>query len=66
MWPLGDGGPNIAANRVVTCANGHNSIHSLIDLYRRGPVLGEVTRRYTAEERRLAQLGWDRIQRQAM
>lgn len=66
MWPVGDGGPDIPANKVIVCATGHNTIHCLIDLYRHGVVLPSVLRGYTREERRLAQLGWDRIQRQAM
>ena len=66
VWPVGDGGPNIAANRVVVCATGHNSIHQLIDLYRKGNIDWDVLRHYSPEERRLAILGWDRIRRQAM
>lgn len=66
VWPVGDGGPNIAANRIVTCSTGHNNIHALIDEYRRGTPGWEVLRHYAARERQLALLGWQRIQRQSM
>lgn len=65
--PLADGGPNIAANRVVVCPTGHANVHAFLDLLRKGkPIDWDVERRFTREERRLARLGWDRIQRQAM
>lgn len=68
VWPLGDGGPNIAANRVVACATGHNNIHALVDAYRRagGDPGWETRRRYARLERHYAAVGWDRIQRKAM
>jgi hypothetical protein len=68
IWPRGDGGPNVAANRVVCCPTGHYNIHFLLDAYRKagGDPGWPVRRRYTAKEREYAALGWDRIQRQAM
>lgn len=68
VFPLGDGGPDIPANVIVTCATGHNSVHSLLDAYRKagGDPGWDVRRRYTPRERELALLGWQRIQRQAM
>lgn len=67
-WPLGDGGPDIPANRRVICATGHNSVHQLINEYRKanGDPGWAVRRRYHPGERRLAAIGWDRIQREAM
>lgn len=68
VWPLGDGGPDTAENKVVICPSGHYNIHHLIDEYRlHGGVLSySVTRRYSRAERVLAKLGWDRICRGAM
>lgn len=67
VWPLGDGGPNHAANRIVVCPTGHYNIHRLLDLYRAGGVPPwSVRRTYGFWERRFAALGWERIQRQAM
>lgn len=66
VWPLGDGGPNVPENKVVVCATGHNSIHSLLDHYRKGTPDPAVIRTYTTQERVLAKLGWDRIQRKAL
>lgn len=31
VWPLGMGGPNIPANVISVCANGHGSIHAYLD-----------------------------------
>lgn len=68
VWPLGDGGPDIKANKVVVCATGHNSIHDLLNKYRQagGDPAKETLRHYSPEERRLALLGWSRIQWQGM
>ena len=68
VWPKGDGGPDIPANKVVTCATGHNSIHALIDMYRKlgGEPPWPDRQRFSPQERELADLGWLRIQRQAM
>lgn len=68
VWPLGDGGPDIPANLIVACATGHNNIHKLIREFKlyRGNVPYAVLRAYAFEERKLAQLGYERITRQAM
>ncbi len=68
VWPLGQGGPNVAANRVVVCGTGHNSIHQLIDEYlqTKGVVPYSLLKQYTVGERQLAKLGYDRITRGAM
>lgn len=72
IWPLGDNGPNVAENRVVICATGHNNLHALLDLYRklkvaenRIPNFMELSR-WGKAERDLARLGWERIQRQSL
>lgn len=68
IWPRGDGGPNVAANRIVICATGHNNIHALLNEYRiaGGRPRYSIARRFTKSERELAQLGWERMQRGAM
>jgi hypothetical protein len=68
VWPLGDNGPDIAANKVVICATGHNSVHDLLGLWRKagGEPAWDVRQHYSKGERALAATGWDRIQRQAM
>lgn len=68
VWPLGDHGPDIPANRVVLCPTGHVNTHSLLDAYRKagGDPGWQVRRRYSVKEREYAAVGWDRIKRQAM
>jgi hypothetical protein len=68
IWPLGHGGPNIAGNRIVVCATGHNNIHQLLTefLAMRGQVPYAVQRLYSFDERKLAKLGYERIQRKAL
>lgn len=68
IWPVGMGGPDVPANRVVICPTGHRNIHELLREYvrLRGAVPWELRRGFSPEERRLAQLGWDRAQRKAL
>lgn len=68
VWPLGDGGPDTAENRVVICPTGHANVHDLLTQYRlhAGVVSYSVTRRYSRAERALAKTGWERICRRAM
>jgi hypothetical protein len=68
IWPLGKGGPDVPGNKVVVCATGHNNIHDLLRQFEvhHGEVPYAVLRRYAHEERRLAQLGYERSQRQAL
>lgn len=66
VWPVGDGGPNIKANRVSVCANAHSSIHDLLDKGRKiagGPAAlpWRVRLRYGQGVRRIARAGWDAI-----
>jgi len=68
IWPLGHGGPSVKENLVVVCATGHNNIHMLLAqlLVHAGTVPYSVLKQYSLEERRLAKLGWERIQRNAL
>lgn len=60
IWPLGWGGPDAPTNRIVICATGHNSVHALLDAYRRagGPPGWDVLQHYGRAERHLADRGW--------
>jgi hypothetical protein len=64
VFPLGDGGPNVAANKVPICSNAHSSAHDLLDKMRKGPVPWPVRRRYGVRVRHIAATGWEAIQRQ--
>lgn len=68
VWPLSEGGPDIADNKVVICPTGHYSVHDLLDHYKMlmGTVPWEILKRYTREERNLAELGWKRMQRREL
>jgi len=68
VWPLGDGGPDITANKVTVCATGHNSIHMLLAAYRKvnGDPGWEVRRHFTTQERAYALIGWLRLSQQTM
>jgi hypothetical protein len=66
IWPLGDGGPNQAANKVTVCANAHYSIHALLDYYARcrdHQVAPQwvFTRKFSPRIRHLADQGWAQI-----
>lgn len=66
IHPLGDGGPDVASNRVRLCANAHGLVHYCLDEIRKAgsyealPHASKV--RYSPRVRRLAKMGWDRIQ----
>jgi hypothetical protein len=68
VWPLGDAGQDLAANKVIVCATGHNNVHHLLDAYRKvgGDPGWPVRQKYAPEERVIAAIGWGRIQRRAM
>lgn len=64
VFPLGYGGLNRAGNRVPLCANGHGSVHYLLELMVKasgGRVPWTVRRRYGRRVRQLAQRGYDEI-----
>lgn len=68
VWPLGHGGPSIAANFAVICATGHNNVHVLLTYYLkyRGDVPWSLRRQFHPGERALAKLGYERITRGAL
>ena len=62
VHPLGDGGQDVAANRVTVCANGHYSTHALLDAMRKARRAGttvswRVRRQYGPKVRRYADQG---------
>lgn len=58
VWPLGMGGPNTDANKVTVCANGHYSIHEVIDrLIKNNGSVPDV-RHFSPKVRALALRGW--------
>ena len=58
VQPLGLGGADVAANEVTLCANGHYSVHALLDALLAGPVPWRVRRRYGLRVRALAERGY--------
>lgn len=68
IWPKGDGGPDIEDNIVVVCATGHYNIHDLLQHYKMlmGKVPYNILRRYSMEERKYAELGYNRLTRKYM
>jgi hypothetical protein len=65
VWPQGLGGPNIASNRIVVCANGHYMIHAFLDLLIRhnGAVPGSTARHFGHAVRGYAESGWNQAGR---
>lgn len=63
VWPLGEGGPDAPTNRIVVCANGHYSIHALLDLLlkNRGQLPWTVRRQYGPRVRQYARAGYEQI-----
>ena len=68
VWPKGLGGPNVAANRVPLCANGHGEVHEYLALLVKGEgaVPWRTKLKYGYKVRRVAKLGYDRLTRGAM
>jgi hypothetical protein len=63
IFPLGDGGPNIAANRIIVCANGHYEIHACLDLQRVAALTWRQKISFGRKVRMYAALGWLAIER---
>ncbi len=66
IWPLGDGGPDVAANKVTLCANAHYSVHAVLDHIEKrakADLLPEwdFMRRFSPVIRELAWRGWWQI-----
>ncbi len=68
VWPLADGGPSTNDNTVVVCPTGHGNIHALLKelLMHDGVLPYSRLRQFARQERAIAMLGWERIQRKAM
>jgi rhodanese-related sulfurtransferase len=73
IHPLGEGGPDVEANKVTVCANGHMSIHAYLTLLLKAQKrqverlkpsdIPWLTRRqYGRGVRKYAQQGYDAIQ----
>lgn len=67
VHPLGEGGEDVKGNEVIVCANGHYSVHALLDLmlkfHRQAgePVPWIRRRMYGRKVRAMAQRGFDEI-----
>lgn len=63
IFPQGEGGPDEEWNKITVCANGHYSIHALLDIFKkqRGNVPWIVQRRYGKKVREYAQRGYEEI-----
>lgn len=57
IWPLGEGGPNTKANRIMVCSNAHSSVHDLLAKLKKGPVAWPIRRQYGVRVRALALAG---------
>jgi HNH endonuclease len=66
VWPKGEGGPDIPANRVTLCSNGHGQVHDLLAKVKHAgdikAVPLTVRLRYGRKVRKVAYLGWQRMQ----
>lgn len=61
VWPKGQGGPDVKANRVMICSNAHSATHDLLAkmLKASNPALPwALRRRYGRKVRRLAEAGY--------
>ncbi len=71
VWPLGMGGPDVAANKERVCANGHGMVHYYLALLFKaertgGSIPWSTRRRFGFRTRRLAMLGYRRVKAQKM
>jgi hypothetical protein len=60
VWPLGMGGPDIAANKVNLCMNGHGQVHAYMDhLIRYGEdIPNDIRWHFGPKVRSYAMFGW--------
>lgn len=68
IWPLGEGGPDEAANRVVVCPTGHYNVHRLLRewlLLNREPPYA-YARSFSFQEREYAARGFAAIRRRSL
>lgn len=64
IFPVGNGGPNVAANRIRICSNAHSATHDLLAKMLKAhttDVPWSVRRRYGRKVRRLAVAGYQAI-----
>jgi len=64
VWPKGEGGPDVKANKVRICANAHSSTHDLLSKMLKAKsarLPWVVRRRYGRKVRRLAAAGYEAI-----
>jgi 5-methylcytosine-specific restriction endonuclease McrA len=64
VWPKGQGGPDVKANRVVICSNAHSAAHDLLAKMLKEHTTAlpwSVKRRYGRKVRRLAEVGYAAI-----
>lgn len=68
VWPIGEGGPDVSDNIIIVCPTGHGNLHDLLNQFKMlmGRVPYTILRRYTIEERKYAELGYDRITRKSL
>lgn len=60
-WPIGMGGPDVAANIVTLCCNGHYEVHEYLRqlILHGGVVPPELSRHFGVKVRALARAGWE-------
>lgn len=63
VWPLGNGGPDVRQNKIRVCANGHYSIHAMLDYLQKanGDVPWEFAKHFSPTIRNWAQHGYVQI-----
>jgi hypothetical protein len=61
VWPVGEGGPNVATNRVPLCSNAHSAVHDLLGRMLKGEVPWDIRRRYGYAVRVVADRGYAEI-----
>lgn len=66
IWPLGEGGPDVPANRIWLCPTTHTNVHTYLRWLIR---LGDRSRPFHWDQmpryaRRVAEHGWRRIKAQ--
>ena len=59
VWPVGYHGPDVAANKVPMCANGHSDTHYLLEALLRGRKVNRSE--YGPDARRYAKQGHDAV-----
>jgi hypothetical protein len=60
IWPVGMGGPNVAANKVTVCCNAHYSIHEALRqlILHNGNVPLDTWKHFGVKVKHYAMQGW--------